>query len=136
MRIQNHPGRITSKFPKPAIAPVVTPVMEAVSAVPDKGDRFAASLIGAVVMGGSAAMGAFYPQARGITAAAAAAGLSGLTGGVVGAKTGPFENFVAGAGVASIVGALCAMGGHSMGPSFAVVAGAVGGGLGYLVSGK
>lgn len=134
MKIQNCPGQITSKFQKPAVTAVESPVIE--PAGPDKGDRFAASLIGAAILGGSAAMGAFYPQARGITAAAAAAGLSGLTGGVVGAKTGQPEALAAGGVVAALVGAISAMGGHAMGPSFAVIAGAVGGGLGYLISRK
>lgn len=139
MRIQTHPGQITSKFHKPALAPAATDpvaVPEPVSAGPDRGDRFAASFIGAAILGGSAAMGAFYPQARGITAAAAAGGLSGLTGAVMGAKSGSLDAFCVGGVVASFVGALSAMAGHAIGPSFAIVAGAVGGGLGYLVSAK
>lgn len=134
MKIQTHPGQITSKFQKPAVTAAKSPVIE--TANPDKGDRFAASLIGAAILGGSAAMGAFYPQARGITAAVAAAGLSGLIGGAVGARSAGIDGLITGGVVAPFVGALSAMGGHAMGPSFAVIAGTVGGGLGYMLSRK
>ena len=136
MRIQNYPSQITRKFQKPAQGlskSDPSPAVKPVKAGPDTGDRLATAFIGAAVLGGSAAMGAFYPEASGVLGAA---GLSGLAGAVVGAKTGHFENFAAGGVVATIVGTLSAIGGQAMGPSFAVVAGAVGGGLGFLISGK
>ncbi len=97
--------------------------------------RIESAAFGAMIIGGSAALGAFYPGA-GVGGAAGLAGIRGFALSLRSQSVDPlFSAFVVGAGLAGVA-AGCAVGGESMGLGFAAAAAGLGAGLGYMTGGK
>lgn len=100
----------------------------------DLRSRLESAAFGAILLGGSAALGHAYasPGCWG------AAGLAGLSGFVLctQAKGSELETCLFGGALLAAVASGCAYGGHVMGPGFSLAAAGVGAGLGYLSGGK
>ena len=135
MRVQNLPTQTPRPLaPKAQQEPRKDAPQDHFQFSGDLRSRLESAAFGALVLGGSAALGHHYasPGCWG------SAGLAGLSGFVLctQAKGAELETCLFGAGLLAAVAAGCAYGGHVMGPGFALAAAGVGAGLGYLTGGK